>query len=219
MNSPVVIFDIDGTLTIDHQADGGLFFNTIGDLLNVSEIDHDLSSYSEITDSGIVYDIFQNKIGRDPTADELIFLEKKYAECLDAEVGTSVHFAETEGARIFVEKLESLGVQVGIATGNWRKPAEIKLKALGLERLLAVSATSTEARARKDILRLAAEACPKSGYCAKWYIGDGLWDLNSARALNFNFIGIGTRIKNFNPPYWSESFRDPDTLVKMIAKQ
>lgn len=216
-NSGLVIFDIDGTLTESHTTDGDLFFDTLCTSLKLRNVNRDLSSYSEVTDSGIVHEIFMKEFGRVPAEGELNSLEKTYATQLNAALGDSIHFSEKAGASAFVEKLELMGFNLGIATGNWREPARIKLRALGLERLMLQAATSTEARARRDILQLAALGTANFELSTKWYIGDGPWDMECAKALEFKFIGVGDRTKRFNPLHWVGDFRSMDDLVQILS--
>jgi len=214
--SPIVIFDIDGTLTECHDADFALFFDTVSEVLKIHEISHDLSGYADVTDSGIVHHIIATHLGRSAELDELQVVENEFASRLERAVGATIHFKEMKGAKAFVEYLESIGVHVGIATGNWRKSAAIKLGAIGLQRLASKAGTSTDARARKDILRIASQKFPESGTRTKWYIGDGVWDVECAKAIGFNFIGIGQKLKSLGLPYWADNFHAAEELLEAI---
>lgn len=214
--APIVIFDIDGTLTHCHDADFELFFSTIRDVLKLPEISQDLSGYVDITDAGIVHEIVAKHFGRSATQAELERLEDEFASRLACAAGHSIHSQEMKGAKPFVEHLESLGIDIGIATGNWRKSTAIKLGAIGLDRLATKAGTSTDARARKEILHLAAQKHSASVSRPKWYIGDGVWDVECSRSLGFNFIGIGPKLKSADLPLWAEDFQAADKFLKAI---
>jgi phosphoglycolate phosphatase-like HAD superfamily hydrolase len=217
MHTPIVLFDIDGTLTQSWEEDSHLFFGAIEEVFSISTFSKDLNGYADVTDSGIAFEICNRHLNREPCTAELAQLEDEYAARLNKAIGRTVQFSAMEGAIPFVHHLESMGVDVGIATGNFRKSAAVKLRALGFERLMSKAGTSTDANSRKDILHFASRLFPVSHARPKWYIGDGVWDVKSASALGFKFVGVGDKLKLHILDHWVEDFRNFELLAKTIT--
>ena len=67
----LVVFDIDGTLTDTMGVDATCFVRALSEVCGFSDIDADWSRYKHATDAGIFNEIFQPRVGRLPTADEI----------------------------------------------------------------------------------------------------------------------------------------------------
>jgi phosphoglycolate phosphatase-like HAD superfamily hydrolase len=83
-------------------------------------------------------------------------------------------------------------VRVGIATGGWEPTAKLKLAqvGIGIERI--GFASSSDARARTDIMRLAAQRALHGAACARaTYFGDGAWDRRASAELGYDFVAVG----------------------------
>lgn len=213
----VVIFDIDGTLTQAHDVDCKLFFETVAEELGIPKVDGNLSHFPDVTDSGIVHQLFLAHKKRPPTVEEFLLIEDRFAQRLSSAVGNSIFYERMHGAIEFVERLEREGFEVGIATGNWRKSGAIKLKSLGLERFVQTAATSSDSRSRKEILALAFARINENGdNSSNWYIGDGHWDVRAAKDLGVNFLGIGEKLRNHGLKCWFENFSNPTEIMSSM---
>lgn len=101
-----------------------------------------------------------------------------------------------KGAKKAIERIEK-NADYGIcyATGSLLKPAKFKLDSIGVdfnENLLIASNTIYE---RENIVSKAIEKA-KEIYAVNQFekiisVGDGLWDLMTAKNLNIDFIGVG----------------------------
>ncbi len=83
----------------------------------------------------------------------------------------------------------------GIATGGWEHSARLKLKLSGLERFGLPLASSDDAVKRADIMRIAARRTLARAAMENMvftYVGDGVWDLQASRELDWAFIGIAS---------------------------
>jgi phosphoglycolate phosphatase-like HAD superfamily hydrolase len=86
-------------------------------------------------------------------------------------------------------------VVAGIATGGWQHSAQLKLELSGLDHFDLPMASSDDAMARTEIMQIAAQRT--LGHQARHdavftYVGDGTWDLQASRVLDWRFIGIAT---------------------------
>ncbi len=104
-------------------------------------------------------------------------------------------FMEVQGAGAAVQYLlDHEAYEVGIATGGWQAPAQVKLRHLSfpIHRFYASYADDkhnreaildealTKARQQHDITRVV-------------YVGDALWDVQTTRNMGMPFIGIRHR--------------------------
>ena len=209
-----IIFDIDGTLTACHDVDFQVFFDSLEEGLGVEGVSRDLSDYPEVTDSSILQIVSRKHLGRDPTHAESAFLERQFASRIRDRTKARVRYSEMPGATSLVAELEERGVPLGIATGNWRSSAQVKLEAIGLERLIKNSGTATDAVRRADIIRKAATVDSNH----TWYIGDGEWDMRSAAELGINFLGVGERVKRFGPEHWVADLSDRTAILGLLLQ-
>ena len=77
-----------------------------------------------------------------------------------------------------------------VATGGWRRPILAKLAAAGIDITGLPFASADDAIARSDIFGL---AMARAGGCDRAVlIGDGVWDVVTARQLGTGFLGVGT---------------------------
>jgi phosphoglycolate phosphatase-like HAD superfamily hydrolase len=84
---------------------------------------------------------------------------------------------------------------VAIASGSWRVSAEVKLKSAGIELNDFPASFADDGRSREEILGSAvskAQLRYRQNHFARIVsVGDGLWDVRTARNLGFPFLGIG----------------------------
>jgi phosphoglycolate phosphatase-like HAD superfamily hydrolase len=91
-----------------------------------------------------------------------------------------------------VRKLEARGAVVGIATGNTRAGAALKLASAGLDAVFDVArgGYGCEADVRADIVRLAASRCSAAAAPAIVVVGDTEHDVAAGRAVGARVIGV-----------------------------
>ncbi len=84
---------------------------------------------------------------------------------------------------------------VCFATGSLRRPAEHKLKSVGIPfenwQLVASDHIKEREEIVKRAIKHAEEHCNISKFEQIIAVGDGLWDLVTARNLGVDFIGVG----------------------------
>lgn len=91
-----------------------------------------------------------------------------------------------------VGALRARGAIVGVATGNVREGASLKLASAGLGGTfdLALGGFGGDAEHRPDIVRIAAERCSSSAGGAIIVVGDTELDVRAARAIGARAIGV-----------------------------
>ncbi|MEP6913489.1 MAG: HAD family hydrolase [bacterium] len=195
----LALFDIDGTLTNTNGVDNDCFVKALAEANAITEIDTDWAGYPHTTDSGITHHIFQEKFGRSPEETELGKFQCCFLNMLNEQYqSNSASFAEIAGASIALNSLKrESDWAVAIATGCWRESALLKLKAAKIDIDGIPAAYAEDGLSREEILQAAVsrslEHYRVSGFGKIVSIGDGLWDVRTARRLAFTFLGVGCR--------------------------
>jgi len=196
-NMKLAIFDIDGTLTNTNGVDNGCFVKALSEAHAITEINTDWATYLHTTDSGIMLQIFQEKFGRDPEDSELDKFKSCFVNMLSERYHSdSSSFTEVTGASVALSRLKrESDWSVAIATGSWRESALLKLRAAKIDVDGIPAAFAEDGLSREEILLSAVSQSLKryrvSRFAKIVSIGDGLWDVRTARRLNFAFVGVG----------------------------
>jgi phosphoglycolate phosphatase-like HAD superfamily hydrolase len=194
----LVLFDIDGTLTLTNEVDNRCYVCALGEALGTAEIDTDWTKYRDVTDSGIASALLAARYGAPPSSEQLNAVRQRFVALLEQA------FAHDRGAcravpgaaGILAALAERAGFAVGLATGGWLESAQLKLRRAGLGEREYPMASASDACAREAIMALAA-----ARVAARWgvpnfrsiaYVGDAVWDVHAARRLGWHFVGIGS---------------------------
>ena len=223
----LAIFDIDGTLTNTNSVDDECFVKALSDSHAITEINRDWAAYPHTTDSGITLQIFQEKFGRDPEATEL----DKFKSCFVNMLGEQYHsnsssFTAIAGASVALNKLKrEPDWRVAIATGCWRESALLKLRAAQIDIDGIPAAFAEDGLSREEILRSAVSQSLKqyrlNSFSKTVSIGDGVWDVRTARRLSFTFLGVGCGesvevLNRAGAKHLIADFADYDLLVSFL---
>lgn len=193
----LAIFDIDGTLTNTNSVDDECFVKALAEAHGITEINTDWASYTHTTDSGITLQIFQEKFGRDPEAAELAKFKSCFFDMLSEQYHSNPSsFTAIAGASVALSRLrQESDWAVAIATGSWRESAFLKLRAAKIDIDGMPAGFAEDGVSREEILQSAISHSLKQyrlrSFAKTVSIGDGLWDLRTARRLNFAFLGVG----------------------------
>jgi phosphoglycolate phosphatase-like HAD superfamily hydrolase len=190
----LVMFDIDGTLTQTVEADEECFVQALRDVFGFSDINTDWASYPYSSDSGVLETLFQQRLRRSPSEQEIANFRSHFIALLTA-AATNHPFTAIPGARdILVSLMNSRNFAVSIASGAWECSARFKLANAGLHFPSIPAAFSDSAHSREAIMQVsltrAADFYSRSEFDEIVYVGDGLWDARAARNLGFSFIGV-----------------------------
>ncbi len=194
----LVMFDIDGTLTATTDIDEKCFLQAMEHVFNIRDIDTDLTTYKHVTDEGIASEIIERHTGHAATEEQLLRLRASFVELLKETASRAPSlFRPITGARKIMDLLNADARScISLATGGWTESATFKMQLAGLNTLNIPMATSNHAISREAIMRLSEKKARHyyniGTFDSIVYIGDGIWDLKSSRALGYDFIGIGT---------------------------
>lgn len=194
----LAIFDIDGTLTNTNSVDDQCFVKALAEAHAITNINTDWASYPHTTDSGIMAHVFQENFGRDPRETELGKFKNSFVNLLDEQYNSnSSGFDEIAGAAIALDRLKrEPDWAVAIATGCWRASALLKLSAAKIDIDGIPAAYAEDGLSREAILESAVsqslERYAQTSFEKIVSIGDGLWDVRTARRLDFDFLGVGS---------------------------
>jgi phosphoglycolate phosphatase-like HAD superfamily hydrolase len=187
----LIVFDIDGTLTDSVKIHQSAFITALQQL-GVTEIDSNFKAYKHHTDSYIAKVIYEKSTN-------LSFDEKKIAEFERLLFENISHepITEINGALKTIAYLEKeTDFEVCYATGSLLKPAEYKLNQIGIQFSPKQLVASNSIFERENIVQTAIENA-KEFYKIENFdtiisIGDGLWDLVTAKNLSLEFVGVGS---------------------------
>ncbi|MEE8397594.1 MAG: HAD family hydrolase [Desulfobacterales bacterium] len=192
----LVMFDIDGTLTATTDIDEGCYVQAVEAVLNIDNIDTDLTHYTHVTDEGIAVEIIERHRGRKATEKELLDLRHYFVGLIEEHIldyPADLHPIEGAG-EMMADLSRRTDCAVSLATGGWQESAILKIRAAGLDIEDSPMATSNDAISREDIMALSAErACDRYNvdcYDSVVYVGDGMWDLRAAHAMGYHFVGV-----------------------------
>lgn len=190
----LIIFDIDGTLTQSVEVHQKIFKEMLTEI-GVEEDYSALNSFKHHTDSFIAKEIFE--IDRNQQFSDAKRVE--FEEGLTRKINLET-FQEIKGAKVAIDKLEkSTDFCVCYATGSLLRPAKHKLNSIGINYIDSLLVASDTLFSRKDIVAKAISRA-KEYYAVREFeriisVGDGLWDLITAKTLGLDFIGVGLKNK------------------------
>jgi len=181
-----LLFDLDGTLFPVDPLEDACFGEACRVVLGV-EPHGDWSRYPVVTDLGILRSVARDILQRPPTSDEEVRFDRVYAALLWDAVRRSptAYRTPVPGAREMLAAFRG-SYGMGIATGNLRKAARIKLQACGLEVDDLPLVGAEDGVDRAALVRRCAELV--GGDVVS--VGDGVWDVAAAWEVGVPFVGI-----------------------------
>jgi len=187
----IVVLDIDGTLTDSVSQHQKAFERTLRSF-PFPALRTDWSTYRHHSDSGIFEEAWDEAGWH--YAPEHGLLEERFKREFDAVLQSDPISAITGAGQFLASLSESRWVPV-FATGSLRHGAFRKLACLDVAYDEEMLVTASEFSTREDIVSNAIlRAKRKYGIEAPERIvsiGDGVWDLKTARNLDLEFLGIG----------------------------
>ena len=189
----LVVFDVDGTLTETMGVDTDCFVRSLDQVFGFKHVDTDWSAYKHVTDSGVLQEIHEGRVGRGPVVSEVARFREHFVTLL-TQAWHESPFAEVPGAARCLEELnESKEYRVSLATGGWRASARLKMASAGMCYDDYPWASADDSSEREAIIKLSMErAAQRHGeFDDVLFVGDGVWDARACRNLGLPFIGIG----------------------------
>ncbi len=191
----LVMFDIDGTLTASDVMDGECFVEAVRDVFGFTEVSTDWAAYRHCSDSGILEELFQERVGRSPHPGEIAEVQTRFTDLLETAMAAKP-VEPIPGAReMLLRLLSERDTAVSLASGAWECSARAKLRKAGLDLAGIPGAFADDAQARVRIMRTSLKRAAEQWACQEFstvvYVGDGVWDVQASRDLGCGFVGVG----------------------------
>ena len=186
----LIVFDIDDTLTKSEFQHQKAYVDTMIDF-GITEINQDWKSYDHVTDSYILkenYEAnFQKKFDFSFIPD---FEEKMTASMLELPKTESIKGAN-EIVNFFMREID---YAICFATGSLLAPALVKLEQATINFVPDLVEASNTIYTRENIVKSAIKKAKNYFQVTTFEniisVGDGIWDLKTARNLGIHFLGI-----------------------------
>jgi phosphoglycolate phosphatase-like HAD superfamily hydrolase len=220
----LVIFDIDGTLADTYQVDGDCYVLALEMEFGIALADQDWDQFETVTDAGIFREVFRKKFGRSPGPDEVKAFIYRFLALLDRSCQESPdRFQQIRGASALWQRLGTIdGLAIGVATGGWRTSALFKLGRAGIFTKNPPMSTAEDGYSRESIVR-SCIARALTAYGVDRFdrivsVGDQIWDVKTARAMDLPFIGVGDadRLRAWGASHAVPDFADPDGFIQLL---
>jgi len=190
----VVVFDIDGTLTVSSRVDDESFARTARQVLGLERISLDWSTYPHSTDDAIAHALVRQARGRAAQPGEVEAFRLAFVQVLDEEIARAGGLRPVVGAERVFDLVRAQGWLPAIATGCWRCSALRKLNAAGLGLPEVGAAFADDTWPRAEIVALAADRAlalaGRSGASDIVYVGDGVWDVRACAQGGYRYVGL-----------------------------
>jgi phosphoglycolate phosphatase-like HAD superfamily hydrolase len=193
----LAVFDIDGTLTATNAVDDECFRSAVAEALSLDATLLEWHDAPHVTDSSIVHWLWVRHRSAAPEPSHLVKFRERFVRLLQAQLDAAPHrFCAIAGATGLFAHLRSAGWTVALATGGWGVSAQLKLQAAGLWLADVPLACADDAHTREEIVQLAhrraRERSERSGaeFERVVSVGDGVWDVHTARNLGIPFVGV-----------------------------
>jgi phosphoglycolate phosphatase-like HAD superfamily hydrolase len=208
-----ILFDLDGTLLESMQFDSECYISAVKDILGNVYIHNDWGVYHKLTNQGILDQIMDENGIRDSKKAGLVKL--RFGELISQYFDNGHKLQPKKGAVEFISTLfADSRVETGIATGDWTNTAQLKLQHAGFNISNFPIFSSDDSSDRTIIMKKCMDSL--SGPFEKIvYFGDGEWDLSASKALGWQFIGVGERLRN-KCSAWINDFSEPNSISKLI---
>jgi phosphoglycolate phosphatase-like HAD superfamily hydrolase len=186
----LIVFDIDDTLTKSENQHQTAYVNTMIDF-GITEINQNWKSYENMTDSYILKQNYEANFKKNFDDSFIPGFEEKMTE-LFLELPKTV---EIDGAKNIVDFfMKETDYAICFATGSLLKPALIKLEQANINFVPNLVEASNGIYSRENIVKSAINKAKDYFQVQEFEniisVGDGIWDLKTARNLGIHFLGI-----------------------------
>jgi phosphoglycolate phosphatase-like HAD superfamily hydrolase len=190
----LLLFDVDGTLVLT----GGAGLRALDCAFEKRHGRRGATAGIRLhgmTDPAIVRDMYQRQLGAVPDATETAAFLDDYLSFLEEEVASSTGYRLMPGLPRALDELVPAGHVLGLATGNVRAGARLKLTRGGLWGRFAFGGFGDDSPDRAELVRAAAGRAPRPfAPDETWVIGDTPRDVAAARAAGFRALAVATGI-------------------------
>ena len=186
----LIVLDIDDTLTkseIQHQT---AFVDALK-YFGITKINQDWKTYQNVTDNYIFKVIFERNFQKPFQLSMVPDFEKKMTNNLRSLQATEAIPGVNEVLEFFLKKTN---YAICVATGCLLEPAILKLQQAGIHFIPDLLEASNKLFTREEIVKSAIKKA-KNYFDVENFeqiisVGDGIWDLRTAKNLGIHFLGI-----------------------------
>lgn len=223
----LIIFDVDGTLVHSDRRDSQLFDRTYRELYGRPFPSLDWRDFPHVTDDTLFKTAIRQHFDREVEAHEIPHFQVRYLNYLKvSRQQEPTHFKQVAGASELVRRLMAdKNYTVGIATGGWKAPAQVKLGHVEIPHEEMIVTGADGKLTREEILT---ETMELSHFGSRFfektvYVGDAIWDVSTTRNLNLPFVGIRHRadvevLYEAGAQTVIEDYQDYEFFLESIAK-
>ena len=190
----LAVFDIDGTLTDTNAVDDECYLRAVADVLGLGPEGLDWSRAPHVTDSALLRWLADQNARPVEEYHEPAVIARLLELLQEQRATNPARFAAIPGAATVRSELERRGWSIALATGAWEPSARLKLNAIGFDVAEIVLASGTDALTRTDIVRCALRRATEQfgSFDRVVSIGDAVWDVRTAAAVEWPFVGVAT---------------------------
>ena len=228
MAEPLVLFDLDGTLVKAGGAGAKSMSMAFQELFGRSNAFARVS-FTGMTDPAILAEAFKHTFGREPTLRESRDFFELYLNILAREVPMAKHYRVLPGIPQLLQALTERKIPIGLATGNLREGAKIKLDRAGLWSFFPVGGFGSDSKNRTEltrtaILRAQTEYGRKFSPDRVWVIGDSPAEARVAKELGTRVLLVATGwtpaedLRDLKPDLCVRDFSDWETVVNALTQ-
>ncbi|MEM9052316.1 MAG: HAD family hydrolase [Bacteroidota bacterium] len=186
----LIVFDIDDTLTRSENQHVNSFIKAMHHF-GITEVDQNWGGYEHLTDSFILKQNYERNLNK---KFRLSFIAEFEAQ-MTAFIQDLPKVSEVPGAKKVVEFLAGHSdFAIAFATGSLLQPAYLKLQQAEIPFQRSLVTASNTFLTREEIVTEAISLAKAANSVERFEdivsVGDGLWDLRTARNLNLKFVGI-----------------------------
>jgi len=219
----LVLFDVDGTLTIGLKAHREACSEAIKNVYGIYT-SMDIIEYHGMTDKQVITEVLR-KIG---LRDEEI--KPKLDKCARAMINSFKKFIVSEnlivlgGVRELLKALDKNNVLIGLLTGNLEPIARAKMKKIGLNHYFKVGGFGSDDIVRFKLVKIAVNMAKKIGFKAGdvFLIGDTPRDIFAGKKAGVKTIGVATgpysekQLKKAGADFVVKDLRKTNEVLKII---
>ncbi len=197
----LIIFDVDETLVFSDKLDSKAFAATYEQTFGHPFPSINWHDFPHVTDWTIFRTAFRKHFDREAKEEELQFFHDCFVQnIIEHRRSCPTDFHPLPGAPEALARLSMMeDVVLGVATGGWKKPAEVKLSHVGIAHEHFFFHGGDWKETREHILEAVLEdaGAAYGNFEHIVYVGDALWDVATTRNMQLNFLGIRRR-KDFD---------------------
>jgi len=217
----LVVFDLDGTLTLTGNFDGELFAESITEVLGIKGLNTDWTTYRNVTDVGVIVELIE----RHGLEQKVQSVQDHFLALLQSRLAETPCREVPGAAKMLSVLREHPDFECSVATGSWRESALLKIRSAGLVIKGLPLASCDDSAEREEIVQMSIERAQSQYHLPTdtpiTLVGDGPWDVQVATNLRHHFVGIGSdrqRLLECGAKHMMADFTDVDRFLELAIQ-